>query len=165
MTGSFVPGLALAALLAGAPAAVAVQPGDSAPDVALGLPRAANLSALRGQVVWLDFWASYCGPCRKSFPWMNELHARYGGKGFAIVAVNVDEKRADAERFLAQTPAQFPVAYDPQQASPARYAIRGMPTSVLIGADGKVLRVHRGFHDDQRGELEAAIAQALAAAR
>lgn len=143
--------------------ATAVEPGQAAPEVKLDLPDGvSNLTALKGQVVYLDFWASYCGPCRKSFPWMNDMHARYGSKGLRVVGVNVDEKRSDADRFLSQVPAQFAIAFDPKQESPARYGIRGMPTAVLIGADGKVIRTHTGFHDDQRAELEAAIVQALA---
>lgn len=148
----------------GAPPAFAVEPGQPAPALRLDLPGgAATLAELKGKVVYLDFWASYCGPCRKSFPWMNEMQARYGAKGFQVVGVNLDTTRADAERFLAQVPAQFAIAYDPRQESPQRYAIKGMPTSVLIGADGKVIRLHAGFRDEQRSELEAAITQALAA--
>jgi trimeric autotransporter adhesin len=141
--------------------AEAVEPGQPAPQVKLDIPGASNLDALKGQVVYLDFWASYCGPCRRSFPWMNEMQARYGARGLRVIGVNLDGKRADAERFLAQVPAQFSIAYDPSGDSPRRYAVKAMPTSLLIGPDGRVLRVHSGFHDDQRAELEAAIVQAL----
>ena len=152
--------VAAVAALRTAPAA-AVEPGQPAPQVRLDIPGAPNLDALKGQVVYLDFWASYCGPCRRSFPWMNEMQARYGTRGLRVIGVNLDGKRADAERFLAQVPAQFAIAYDPSGDSPRRYAVKAMPTSVLIGPDGRVLRVHSGFHDDQRAELEAAIVQAL----
>ena len=149
--------------LAVATATLALEPGQPAPELRLGLPGAATLAALEGQVVYLDFWASYCGPCRRSFPWMNEMQARYGERGLRVVAVNLDARRADAERFLAQVPAQFAVAYDPAQESPQRFGVKAMPSSVLVGADGRVLRVHAGFHDEQRSELEAAITKALAA--
>lgn len=156
--------LALAGLSASMPG-LALEPGQPAPELRLGLADAATLASLKGQVVYLDFWASYCGPCRRSFPWMNEMQARYGERGLRIVGVNLDSKQADAERFLAQVPAQFAIAYDPAQESPQRFGVKAMPSAVLIGADGRVLRLHAGFRDEQRAELETAIAQALAARR
>ena len=157
--------VAAAALLAGAALqpALAVQVGQSAPDISL--PRqgggTATLDQLRGKVVYLDFWASWCGPCRQTFPWMNELQARYGAHGFSVLAVNVDAKQADAEKFLAQVPAQFPVAFDSRGEAPGRYELKGMPSSFLIGPDGKVLMVHSGFKPEERKELESKIEAAL----
>src|SRR5437899_7990668 len=107
-------------------AGVGARVGDAAP--AFALPSAAGetvtLDQLHGKVVYVDFWASWCAPCRRSFPWMNAMKRLYGGKGLAIVAVNVDKKRADAERFLAETPAEFTVLYDAQGATPAAYAVK-----------------------------------------
>src|SRR5581483_7906899 len=87
--------------------AAAVAVGEAAPAFALPSAQGSTvaLADLRGKVVYVDFWASWCGPCKRSFPWMNELAQRYGKDGLAIVAVNVDKKRSDAERFLATTPA------------------------------------------------------------
>jgi thiol-disulfide isomerase/thioredoxin len=154
------------ALAAGLPGpAQALEAGQKAPELRLGLPGSETLASLRGQVVYLDFWASYCGPCKRSFPWMNEMHDRYAAKGLRVVSVNLDPKRADAERFLAQHPARFGVAFDPAQESPARFEVKAMPSSLLIGPDGRVIRVHAGFHDDQREELERAIQQALNVSR
>lgn len=138
--------------------ASAVTPGEVAPDFQLpGQREPIQLSALRGKLVYLDFWASWCGPCKQSFPWMNELQSRLGGKGLQVVGVNLDARTEDGRRFLQETPAHFPIAFDAQGATPRQYAITGMPTSVLIGPDGKVLLVHRGFHADERAELEATI--------
>jgi cytochrome c biogenesis protein CcmG/thiol:disulfide interchange protein DsbE len=95
---------------------------------------------------------------------MNEMQSKYSSKGLQIVAVNLDAKKADADQFLANLPAKFAVAYDPKGDSAKRYEIKGMPSSVLIGADGKVIAVHQGFKDDDRAELEAKFASALAAA-
>ncbi len=156
---------ALSTALAGlmlAGAAHAASPGQAAPAFDLaGTQGNVSLSQLKGKVVYLDFWASWCGPCRQSFPWMNEMQAKYGPKGFVVVGVNLDSRREDADKFLAQTPAKFTLAFDPKGDSPKTYAIKGMPTSVLIGADGKVIQQHSGFRDDERGTLEAAIASAL----
>ncbi len=160
-------GLALG-LAAHALPAAALSVGDTAPDFQLSaLPdgRGGNavlsLRDLRGRVVYLDFWASWCGPCKQSFPWMNSLQQRYGAQGLQVVAVNLDERNEDARRFLAKVPAQFRVAFDGAGDTPKRYAILGMPTSVLIGADGRVLKVHSGFNADDTAALESAIQQAL----
>jgi thiol-disulfide isomerase/thioredoxin len=152
--------------LSGASAAHAIEPGTAAPEIALaGAQGPVSLAALKGKVVYVDFWASWCGPCRQSFPWMNALQARYAAKGLQVVGVNVDARRADADRFLAEVPATFAIGFDAQGDTPRRYAIKGMPTSVLIGADGKVIQVHNGFRDEDRKALEAAIDGALATVR
>jgi thiol-disulfide isomerase/thioredoxin len=140
----------------------AVEVGQSAPDFDLaGSLAAVKLSDYKGKTVYLDFWASWCGPCKQSFPWMNEMQSRYGAKGFRVVGVNVDQKTDDAKAFLKTTPASFDVAFDQSGKTPKTYAIKGMPTSILIGPDGKVISVHSGFKNEQRAELEAQIQQAL----
>ncbi len=139
-----------------------LEPGQPAP--ALQLPGTAgpvDLAALKGRVVYLDFWASWCVPCRLSFPWMNEMQARYGARGLQVLAVNLDAQRRAADSFLAQVPARFAVAYDSSGDTPRRYGVKAMPTSVLVGADGAVLQQHAGFRDDDRAALEAAIVTAL----
>jgi cytochrome c biogenesis protein CcmG, thiol:disulfide interchange protein DsbE len=152
----------LVATLATAVAAHAVEVGQPAPSVKLsGLKDTVDLAALRGRVVYLDFWASWCGPCRVSFPWMNEMQAKYGARGLQIVGVSVDAQRDDADKFLAQVPARFQIAFDPVGDTPKRYAIKGMPTAVLIGADGQVLHRHSGFRESDQQALEAAIVAAL----
>ena len=136
--------------------AMAVEAGKPLP--ALGL---AEVQAAQGQYIYIDYWASWCGPCRQSFPWMNALQAKLGPKGLKVVAVNVDAKRADADKFLAHTPAQFTVAYDPQGASAKTLAIKTMPTSMLVSPEGKVLLVHSGFRTEETGQLEAKILGAM----
>ena len=141
----------------------AVEAGQPAPPLSVAAQKGGqlNLADFKGKVVYLDFWASWCGPCKQSFPFMNEMQSKYGAKGFQVVGVNLDPKREDADGFLAKVPATFAIGYDPKGDSPKRYAITGMPTSLLIGADGKVREVHSGFHDDQRKSIEAAIVAAL----
>ncbi len=150
------------AVLSYAGPALALKPGDVTPPVSLTGPQGpVSLADLRGKVVYLDFWASWCVPCRKSFPWMGEMQRKYGAKGFSVLAVNVDAKPEDANRFLAETPAGFPIAFDPKAESPKAYGIKGMPSSVLVGPDGRVIATHSGFRDEDRATLEAAIATAL----
>ena len=156
------PALVLATLLLCAAGAQAVEPGQAAPELQVTSKTPVNLAALKGKVVYVDFWASWCGPCKQSFPWMNEMQAKYGAKGLQIVAVNVDAKREDADRFLAETPAQFTVAYDSAGATPKLYQIKGMPSSVLVGGDGKVIKAHAGFRADEAKAQEEAIVAALA---
>lgn len=146
-----------------APLAAAIDAGAPAPDftVAGADGRPLQLSAYRGKLVYLDFWASWCAPCRRSFPWMNAMQERYGAGGLVVLGVNVDQRRPDAERFLAQVPARFAIAYDPQGATPALYAIKGMPSSVLIDPLGRVVFTHAGFRDADRDALEAKMRAAL----
>ena len=153
---------ALALCLAWSQSASAVETGQPAPDFELaGSAGPVALSAYKGKTVYLDFWASWCGPCKQSFPWMNDMQARYGAKGLKVVGINLDQKSDEAKKFLADTPARFDVAFDPSGKTPKTYAIKGMPTSMLIGPDGKVLMVHAGFKDETRAELEQQIKQAL----
>ncbi|RPH41033.1 MAG: TlpA family protein disulfide reductase [Burkholderiales bacterium] len=144
----------------------AVAPGDLAPTFALPAldGGTVSLEAERGQVVWLDFWASWCAPCRQSFPWMAELQRRHGARGLRVLAVNVDVRSADARRFVARDPPPFAIALDPSGDLARRYAIRAMPTSVLIDPQGRVLAVHNGFRTTDTADLERRIERALDAA-
>lgn len=147
-----------------APAAWSLDAGAQAPELNLpGLKEAVDLAKMKGQVVYVDFWASWCGPCKQSFPWMNEMQAKYQGQGLQIVGVNLDAKREDADKFLAQTPASFTLAFDAKAESAKRFGVKGMPTSVLIGRDGKVIATHSGFKEEERKELEGRFTAALAA--
>ncbi len=145
--------------------AAAAAVGDAAPP--FSLPTASGeavvLDRLRGKVVYVDFWASWCGPCKRSFPWMNAMHDKYGARGLAIVAINVDRKRADAERFLAQVPASFAVVYDAAGATPSAYAVRAMPSSYIVDASGRIVDVELGFRDDATAALEEKIRALLVA--
>jgi cytochrome c biogenesis protein CcmG/thiol:disulfide interchange protein DsbE len=116
-----------------------------------------DLSAYRGKVVYLDFWASWCAPCRESFPWMQRMQQQYGRDGFVVVAVNVDHERSDADRFLHDFAPNFRVEYDPEGRLAERFGIGGMPTSVLIDRDGQVRRRHAGFRTKDPDVLEEQI--------
>ena len=94
-----------------------------------------KLSDSKGKLVYLDFWASWCGPCKQSFPWMNALQEKYKSKGLEVIAVNLDANNEDAQKFLATTPAKFTVAFDSKGRTPLQYGVKGMPTSYLISPD------------------------------
>lgn len=115
------------------------------------------LASLRGKVVYLDYWASWCAPCRQSFPWMAQMQERYAERGLVVLAVNVDRERAEAQRFLAASPAKFRIAYDPNGDTARLMNIKGMPSSFLIGRDGAILASHIGFRDTDRAPREAEI--------
>lgn len=121
------------------------------------LAQSVSLAPLKGQVVYLDFWASWCTPCKASFPFMNELHQQLASKGLVILAVNLDEQRAAADRFLQTTPAQFRIAYDPQGQTPEQYQVKAMPTAVLIDRKGQVRHVHAGFRERDKDALRAQV--------
>jgi cytochrome c biogenesis protein CcmG/thiol:disulfide interchange protein DsbE len=118
------------------------------------------LRTLKGKVVLLDFWASWCGPCRQSFPWMSDLQRRYGAD-LVVLAVNVDQDRALAEQFLKATPAAFRVEYDPEGKLATQFDVTSMPTSFVIDRKGQVREQHKGFRIAQRAEREQVIAKLL----
>ena len=154
--------LALVALMSAGNGAFALGVGEAIPSVKLATRTATvDLAKLKGKVVYVDFWASWCGPCKQSFPWMNEMHAKYAAGGLEIIAINVDVKASDAERFLAATPAKFGVAFDAKGDTPKQFGVKVMPTSYLIDGDGKITLVHSGFREADRAVLESAITAAL----
>lgn len=120
-----------------------------------------KLDDLRGQVVYLDFWASWCKPCRKSFPWMNKMQTRYSKQGLKVIAVNLDAERELANRFLKENKTEFTIAYDPEGKLAAEYKLKGMPTSYLFDRKGKVINIHMGFRQRDVQKLEAMIKNTL----
>lgn len=135
----------------------------TAPDFRLtgqtmsGQSQEINLNDYRGQIVYIDFWASWCQPCRKSFGWMNKMQALYGKEGFKVIAINLDEEREKAEKFLKQVPASFDVAYDPQGNTAEAYRVRAMPSSYLVDKNGRVVHANLGFRGNDEGNLETII--------
>jgi cytochrome c biogenesis protein CcmG/thiol:disulfide interchange protein DsbE len=118
-------------------------------------------AALAGKVVYVDFWASWCGPCRMSFPWLKTLHERYAPKGLVVVAINLDKSRDAAEEFLGDYPAPFLVAFDPAGTTADAFNVGTMPSSYLIGPDGAVLYSQAGFDPKETGKVEHLIQEAL----
>ncbi len=130
----------------------------SAPDFKLeGQQKQIKLSDYRGQIVYLDFWASWCQPCRKSFTWMNKMQSLYGEEGFKVIAINLDESRNKADKFLQQIPANFAVAFDPRGNTAESYKVKAMPSSYLIDKHGNVIHANLGFRGKDEEKLEAKI--------
>jgi len=155
--------LLLVALVASTAHAASPAPGDAAPPLTLldSHGEAVSLEQLRGRVVYVDFWASWCGPCKRSFPWMNDLQRRYHDRGLTIVGVNVDKRRADADRFLREVPASFTILYDAAGVTPSEWGVRGMPSSYLIDPQGRVAMVETGFLDERKSTVETRIQKLL----
>jgi thiol-disulfide isomerase/thioredoxin len=144
--------LGLAALLLAArpdAASAAVKVGDSFPDLAAQKLEGKLPDSLKDKVLMIDFWASWCEPCRDSFPAMEDLHQRYGPKGLVVIAINVDEDRADMEKFLQKNKATFAVVRDAGQKLVEQAGIATMPGSFLIDRTGKVRFVHTGYRGDE----------------
>jgi thiol-disulfide isomerase/thioredoxin len=121
-----------------------------------------DLSAYRGKVVYVDFWASWCGPCKQSFPWLDALAREYKSQNFVVIGINVDKDRDRAERFLNETPADFSIVYDPKGEFAAAYKITGMPSGILIDRAGHVRFQHAGFSEKQKGLYEEQLQTLLA---
>lgn len=115
------------------------------------------LSELKGKVVYVDFWASWCLPCQLSFPWMHDIKRDYADQGFEVIAVNLDKDKLLAAAFLKEMEVNFEVVYDESESTASRYKIKGMPSSYLIGRDGRVYASHIGFREEDKIQLEQAI--------
>jgi thiol-disulfide isomerase/thioredoxin len=122
------------------------------------------LGPIEGQVIWVDFWASWCVPCRRSFPWLNEMQRKHGPAGLQVIGVNLDKDRALADAFLAEIPAEFALRFDPAGALAKQFDVQAMPSSFLIDRDGNVLARHFGFRTAETADYERAIEAALAKA-
>ena len=120
-----------------------------------------NLEQYQGQVVLVDFWASWCVPCRRSFPWMNTMQSKYADEGLVILAVNLDQNSDDATAFLAKYPANFTVVYDPDAELARKYGVEVMPSSFIVGKDGAIADKHAGFKVKKQATYEAIIRTAL----
>jgi len=120
-----------------------------------------DVDKYRGKVVMLDFWASWCVPCRRSFPWMNAMQERYAEDGLVIIAINLDRDQADAKRFLEKYPASFSVVFDADAEYARQYEVEVMPSSIVLTREGDVLARHSGFKTGKQQEYEQVLVHAL----
>ncbi|HET7730916.1 MAG TPA: TlpA disulfide reductase family protein [Usitatibacter sp.] len=158
--------VALLLLLWLAAPAHAVKPGDPmpTPGALANIEEGAapvDLSRLRGKVVYVDFWASWCVPCRASMPVVDELHRRLGPRGFTAVGINKDDRVLDAQRFLKRVPVTFPLAADTQDAVVKAFSVTAMPSGYLVDRKGIVRKVHRGYTAETAKQLEREVEELL----
>lgn len=111
-----------------------------------------SLEQLKGQVVMINFWASWCGPCRQEMPLLDQMHKRYSSLGFTLLGVNVEANTKDAERWLAETPVSFPVLFDKDSKVSQMYQVSAMPSTVFIDRKGHVRYLHRGYKPGDESE-------------
>lgn len=118
-----------------------------APDFTLKSASGENLrlSELRGDVVMINFWASWCGPCRQEMPILSELHDKYKSMGFTVLGVNVEENSAEARKLLKETPVSFPVLFDNKSTVSKQYDVVAMPSTVLVDRNGNMRYLHKGY--------------------
>jgi peroxiredoxin len=144
------------AVLAGALAMTSLVSASTSMAPAFSLPSRSgdtvSLAQLKGKVVMLNFWASWCGPCRQEMPLLDQMHKRYSALGFTLVGVNVDANSKDAEDWLSKTPVSFPVLFDRESKVSKLYDVSAMPSTVFIDRQGNVRYLHRGYKAGDEGE-------------
>ncbi len=121
-----------------------------------------SLGMEKDQVLLVDFWASWCGPCRESFPWMTNIQAKYKAQGLKVIAINLDQEKDQALDFLKEFKPGFSVLFDTDAQLPEDFGVIGMPTSFLIDRQGKIRATHVGFHEKNIADYESAITELLA---
>lgn len=156
--------LAIFSLAAVAFIANATEVGQPAPQFTLPTLKTDSPTPLKqfaGKVVYLDFWASWCAPCKTSFPLLNKLHQKLKAQGFEVVAVNLDEDKANGEKFLQEVPVDFTVLRDASGEWADKFVVDSMPTSFIIDKNGVVQKIHHGFVSDDITEIEAKVMELL----
>jgi len=134
-----------------------------APDFTLKSRSGENLklSELRGEVVMVNFWASWCGPCRQEMPLLDQLYKRFSPMGFTILGVNVEEDSAEAEKVLGEIPVSFPILFDSRNQVSKAYDINAMPSTFLVDRDGKVRYLHKGYKPGYEDEYQRQISELI----
>jgi peroxiredoxin len=143
------PTLAALLLATLGPSLAASAPPAATPAPDFTLPArdggSVQLSSLKGQVVMINFWATWCGPCRQEMPLLEQIHAKYEPLGFTLLGVNVEPDSAVATAWLEGMPVTFPVLFDTSNAVAGAFGVMGMPSSVFVDREGRVRHVHRGY--------------------
>jgi len=141
----------------------AINPGELAPGFSLlsGEKKAISLSDFAGKVVYLDFWASWCAPCRTTLPFMNDLQSKFAGENFSVIAVNLDKSPEKAKQIIEELRINFPILYDAEGKTARLFELPAMPTSFLINQQGKLVASYRGFRKGDSQTIEASIRELL----
>jgi peroxiredoxin len=148
VVGGLVASLALAGAAAGPAPGFTLESRDGG---------SVSLEDLRGQVVMINFWATWCGPCRQEMPHLEALHQRYSGLGFTLLGVNVEDNREGATKFLEETPVTFPILFDPKNEVSKLYDVVAMPSTVMVGRDGTMRFIHHGYKPGYEGEYQTQV--------
>ena len=152
---SFVLLLAVSVNNSWADASTEPAPAFSLPDIYSGESK--TLEQYQGKVIYLDFWASWCGPCRQSLPLLNTLRKELGEDNFEVIAINLDADPEDGKRFLQKYPVKYPVLTDTSGTTPQKYQLTGMPTSYLIDQKGNLRGAHQGFRNGDIDKIRDAV--------
>jgi peroxiredoxin len=149
----------LTALLIALPLVAAVDTNSPAPDFTLNAQsgKPVELTQFKGQVVMLNFWASWCGPCRHEMPLLDSIYKKYGKLGFTMIGVNVEPDSKAANDWLKQTPVTFPILYDTDSKVSKLYGVSGMPSTVIVDRKGTVRMIHRGYKPGDEEEYLSSI--------
>ena len=153
----------LISILLAAPAFASVNLSEEAPDFTLRTLDGPNLrlEEYRGQVVLINFWASWCGPCRQEMPVLDKLHQRYEDTGFAVLGINVEGEDAPAQKIVDKTNVTFPVLIDEGQSVSEMYELEAMPSTVVVDRDGVVRYVHRGYKPGDEAKYVEVVKQLI----
>jgi thiol-disulfide isomerase/thioredoxin len=143
--------------------AVAINPGELAPEFTLlsADSKQISLSDYSGKVIYLDFWASWCAPCRSTLPWMNELQSKFSKDNFSVIAVNLDQNSEKAKQLVEELGLNIPILYDSQGKIAKLFELPAMPTSYLINQRGELVRSYLGFRDGDSKAIETSIGELL----
>jgi peroxiredoxin len=148
LAGGILASLAVAGTLSGPAPSFTLESRDG---------EAVTLADLQGDVVMINFWATWCGPCRQEMPHLEALHQRYGSLGFTLLGVNVEDNRDGADKFLRDTPVTFPVLFDPKNEVSKLYDVVAMPSTVLVARDGTMRFIHHGYKPGYENEYQTQI--------
>jgi peroxiredoxin len=149
----------LAALFIALPVLANVDTNSVAPDFTLNAQggKSVELTQFKGQVVMLNFWASWCGPCRQEMPLLDSIYKKYSKLGFTMIGVNVEPDSKAANDWLKQTPVSFPILYDTDSKVSKLYGVSGMPSTVIVDRKGTVRMIHHGYKPGDEEEYLSSI--------
>lgn len=153
--------------IASALLAVSVNAGElsgPAPDVTLKSTTGQNvrLADYKGKVIMINFWASWCGPCRQEMPLLEKMHKDYKDAGFVLLGVNVDAEAADRDKFLTETPVTFPILDDSQNTATEIFGVEAMPSTYFVDKNGNLAHLHKGYKPGEEADYIAVVKKLLA---
>jgi len=151
-------------ILLASPVCHAIQEGQAVPNcpAVLENQQALDFSAYKGKVILIDFWATWCGPCQKSMPFLNTLRNQHQNENFEVIAINVDEDSDTARQFLQAHPVDYKMAFDAKGECPSTFGVQAMPSSFFIDKTGKVRNIHLGYRDGDQPHIREQITSLLA---